>query len=382
MHILLVVPGGVDRGGRERVIPVLLALIERLAERHQVTVVALGQESEDSRYELLGATVVNVRLPPPRGLLGPFRLAGLVGRAVAAGGSAGRPDVVHGFWAGVSGMVAVTIAKRHRVPSLVSAAGGELVSRPDIAYGGSSGRGGRLIARLAFRGADVVTVASRWMADQVREAGYRVDRVVVLGVDTGRYTPGPATSVRPHHVCSVASLNRVKDPGLLLDAFAIVRRQLPGATLELIGVDTLDGEMMRRADALGLGPDVVEFAGFVTPADLPARLGSAALHVLASHHDAAPVAVLEAAACGVATVGTAVGHITDLAALDPPAAVVVPDRTPGAMAAAIIDLLTDDLRRASIAEAARDWALSHDADRTAREFEELYLAVRSRARES
>jgi hypothetical protein len=36
MRIALVVPGGVDRSGRERVIPILLWLIERLARRHTV----------------------------------------------------------------------------------------------------------------------------------------------------------------------------------------------------------------------------------------------------------------------------------------------------------------------------------------------------------
>lgn len=380
MHVLVVVPGGVDRGGEERVIPVLLALIERLARRHRVTVVALGQERDDSRYELLGATVRNVRLPPPGGPLAPLRLLDLVRRAVAASGAEGRPDVVHGFWAGVSGMVAVAIGGRHRVPVVVSAAGGELVDRPDIGYGGSQGRGGRLIARLAFGRADVVTVASGWMAAQVRGAGHRVDRQVVLGIDPERYTPGPASERRPHRVCCVASLNRVKDPGLLVEAFALVRRQLPAATLELIGVDTLAGETARHAERLGLGSDAVQFAGFVRPADLPARLARAEVHVLTSHHDAAPVAVLEAAACGLATVGTAIGHVTDLAALDPPAAVMVPDRTPEAVAAAIVGLLTDPDARGRIADAARTWVLAHDADRTAHDFEEIYAALRASRR--
>jgi hypothetical protein len=41
MKIALVVRGGVDRGGRERVVPVLLWLIERLARRLDLHVIAL-----------------------------------------------------------------------------------------------------------------------------------------------------------------------------------------------------------------------------------------------------------------------------------------------------------------------------------------------------
>ena len=121
MHVVMVVPGGVDRGGQERVIPALLWLIEGLAQRHRVTVVALGQEPVACRYELLGATVLNVAPERP----GPYRLARLLARAVRATGQNGRPDVVQGMWASVSGLAAVLAARRYRVPGLVHVAGGD-----------------------------------------------------------------------------------------------------------------------------------------------------------------------------------------------------------------------------------------------------------------
>ena len=60
MKIALIVPGGLDRSGRENVIPALLWLVERLAQRHEVLAVALHQEPEPSRYPLLGAQVINL----------------------------------------------------------------------------------------------------------------------------------------------------------------------------------------------------------------------------------------------------------------------------------------------------------------------------------
>lgn len=378
MHVAVVVPGGVDRSGRERVIPALLWLIETLARRHQVTVVALGQEPQASRYPLLGATVVNV--PPEE--RGAHRLARMVARGVRAAGSEGRPDVVTGFWASVSGLVAVAAAGRHRVPAVVHVAGGELVALPDLGYGGALGRGGRMITALTLRRADRITVATNWMADHVRAAGHRVDRVIPLGVDTARFSPmSTAAAQAPPHVVHVASLNRVKDQTTLIHALAIARRAVPGLTADLVGVDTLHGEHARLARTLGLG-DAVRFTGFVPSDELPGVLRPAALHVLSSRHDAGPVAVLEAAACGVPTVGTAVGHVADLAAAEPPGARAVPPGDPDALARAIVELLDDQPQRAALAAVALDYARSHDREATAAAFERLYRELRASSRSS
>ncbi|HMF95060.1 MAG TPA: hypothetical protein VKE96_12230, partial [Vicinamibacterales bacterium] len=57
MRIALVVTGGVDQSARERVVPALLWLVERLARRHDVHVFALHYHRSPRSYALLGATV-------------------------------------------------------------------------------------------------------------------------------------------------------------------------------------------------------------------------------------------------------------------------------------------------------------------------------------
>lgn len=372
----MVVPGGVDRGGEERVIPALLWLIEGLAERHRVTVVALGQEERASRYPLLGATVLNVAAERA----GPRQLVRQVARAVHAAGREGRPDVVHGLWASVSGLAAVLAARRHGVPSVVHAAGGELVSLPAIGYGGARGRGGRWIAAGALRGATAVTVASDWMAQHVRSCGYRVDAVIPLGVDTERFAPGPvagratdrAGCAAPYRLVSVADLNPVKDHDTMLGALAVLRERRIPVELDLIGTDTLHGRVARRAATAG---GAVRCHGFVPSRALPALLRRADLHVIASRHDAGPVSVLEAAACGLATVGTRVGHVADLAAAHPPGAVAVPVGHPAKLGEAIAELLTDAPRRSAMAAVARRFALDHDRHATVDAFEALYARL-------
>lgn len=374
VHVVLVVPGGFDVSGRERVIPALLWLAEGLAEHHRVTVVALGQERDARRFALVGATVRTV----PAEARGPYRLARQIARGISAVGAEGRPDVVHGLWASVTGLVAVAAARRYRAPGLVHVAGGELVAMPDIAYGGALGRGGRLIAAGGLKGADHVTVASHWMAAHVRSRGYRVDDVVPLGVDTERFRPAAvAAPGAPPRLVHIGSLNGVKDQVTLLKAFATVRRARPGITLDIAGVDTTDGATRRVAAQFGVA-DAVRFHGFVPSDELVALVQGATLHVLSSRHDAGPVAVLEAAACGVPTVGTDVGHVADLAVADPPGAVAVPVRHADELAAAILSVLADEPRRVALACAAHAFAVVNDRRATVARFDAAYRQLLAR----
>jgi glycosyltransferase involved in cell wall biosynthesis len=369
MRIAYVVPGGVDPPGGDRVIPFVHHLVGAMAARHEVTVVAVGHDTKPGEWSLLGARVVNV----PVGRHGKADIARVL---AAVPGAMGRPDVVHGLWANLPGLAAVAAARRHRVPSVVSVCGGELAAVPAIDYGGGLRDGTRRLARTALRGATAVTVATEWMHRHVTATGAPVHEIVPLGADTSVFTPGLVIP-RPHHLVHVAGLNRVKDQDLLLRAFALAAAAEPRLTLTVAGGDTLDGHHARLAAELGIESRVT-FLGHVPHDRLPEVLRGAALHVLTSYHDAGPVAVLEAAACGVPTVGTEVGHVADLAAHAPPAARAVADRAPATLAAAVLDMLFEP-RRDAMAAAAQGWATAHDAAFTATAFEMLYRRLTARS---
>ena len=89
-------------------------------------------------------------------------------------------------------------------------------------------------------------------------------------------------------------------------------------------------------------------------------------------HEAGPVVALEAAASGVPTVGTYVGHIADWA---PNLAWSVPVGDSDALADATIEALQNGRYRSEVGLAAQEWARDHDADWTASRFETLYKTL-------
>jgi glycosyltransferase involved in cell wall biosynthesis len=232
----------------------------------------------------------------------------------------------------------------------------------------------RLAVAAALRLASRLTVCSEYQRRLARAHGAEPD-LIPIGVDRALFTRASPLNGPPWRLVHVANLNPVKDQPALLHALKIVIEGGKDTHLDVAGLDTLDGSVQRLAAALGVASHVT-FHGFLPTDRLVPLYQRAHLHVLSSRHEAAGVVALEAAACGVATVGTAVGYIADWS---PDRAVAVPPGDSGALASGIVDLLQQHERRARLAAAAYDWAARFDADWTADAFESLYheLAVRS-----
>lgn len=380
MRIVLVVPGGVGADGVHEVIPALLSLIRRLAAAHDVLVVSTDQVTERSSYQLEGARVLALG-GRRRTVLWRLRAAGRAMSAIRAF----RPDVIHGVWLGPASTIAILAGAMVQVPVVASVGGGELVALPRIGYGGARSRRGRTHAALALRRAAVVTAGSEWALEPVRRQR-RDARWLPLGAERdpdpevgGAEEPGArAVGDRPLRLLVAASLNRVKGPEVVLGALARARASLGDALeLEWLGEDTLAGSTAALARALRVD-DIVSLPGFRPHAAVPEAWRRADLAIQGSHHEGQGVAVLEAAMAGVPTVGTAVGIVAELAALEPPAATAVRVGDAAALGDAIVALARDPERRARVGRAARAWAEAHDADWTAAAFASVYAEVTAR----
>jgi glycosyltransferase involved in cell wall biosynthesis len=365
VKIALVVPGGVDRSGTERVIPCLLWLIERLvAAGDEVHVFALNQEPRPGEWRLLGATVHNAGTRWPR-----LRTVAAMLREHRRG----RFDAVHAFWAGAPGQSAGLFAARTGVPFAVTLPGGDLAALADIGYGAALRWRGRAATRIVLSRASAIIVASAWMAAEAAAQGWRT-LTIPFGVALDRWPPRPPRARAPGapiRLIHAASLNRVKDPFGLLDAMRLLADERVDFTLDVLGEDTLGGAVQRHCTALGLD-DAVRFHGFVPNTELRSWFERSDLLVMNSRHEGASIVLLEAAVVGVPTVGTAVGSIADWS---PDASVAVPVCDPPALARAIARLARDDTERMRIASAAQARATAHDADAYASAIRRLYAEL-------
>ena len=374
MKIGLIVPGGVDRSGRILVIPVLLALIERLASRHEVVVVSLDPNALPSEYELLGARVVNLGLIKARTRLSwaAVTLRKLMSALRAAGSGF---DLLHAFWVFPQGSLAVAAGSLLRMPVVVSIGGGELVWLPTIRYGGMRTLRSRITMSATLRTATAVSAPSTHV---VRSAtGIRRDiQWLPTGVDTTIFRGSvKRTCGEPWRLVHVAGLNEVKNQETLLRAVRQVADVCPHIVLDCIGVDALNGRVQELARNLGIA-DRVRFHGVLTIDEIVPFYHKAHLFVQSSLHESMGAAVLEASAAGVPTIGTNVGIVAEMA---PRAAVAVPVSDPGALAKGIVELLENSGRREALALAAQDFARTYSADWTAAQFEELYRRVVQRS---
>jgi glycosyltransferase involved in cell wall biosynthesis len=367
MRIALVVPGGLDRSGRERVIPILLWLTERLARRHTVHAFVLRHHPEPCTYQLLGATVHDLgRATGPTGLRSLLQLRHLV-RALRL---AGPFDVIHGFWGVPAGLPAAMAGRWLGTPTVVTYCSGELVCLRHPRYGLRCSWRGRLTVALTSRLASRLHVTSRYMERLAHASGLGVE-LIPLGVDTRTFhPPAEPPAGPPWRLLHVATLNRVKDQPTLLRALARVVQRMPDVHLDIVGEDTLGGAVQNLCAGLQLLPHVT-FHGFQPTDRLPAFYQGAHLLVLTSRHEAAGVVVLEAAASGLPTIGSAVGYVADWS---PSAAYGVPAGDERALADGILTLLGDPAQRERLAREAERRARAQDAEWSAGAMERLYNA--------
>jgi polysaccharide biosynthesis protein PelF len=204
-------------------------------------------------------------------------------------------------------------------------------------------------------------------------------RTVYNGVDPADF---PAVQVEPDvpTISWAGRIDPVKDLETLIRAFALVRQQVPDVRLRIFGAapDSGDAYAQRCANLVSTlhARDAVRFEGRVDKI----RDAYAAGHVvvLSSITEGIPYTLIEAMACGRACVATDVGGVREAVG---DAGIVVPPRSPEAIAQACLTLLADSAQRHRIAAMARQRALEYfTVDRAIKAYREIYAAVRAAGR--
>ena len=153
----------------------------------------------------------------------------------------------------------------------------------------------------------------------------------------------------------VAVLRPEKDHATLLRAVRMVRDEIPDAQLLVVGDGPERPRLEELAADLGM-TSAVRFAG--SRSDVGRLLGLVDVVTLCSYTvESFPIALLEAMASGVPTVGTAVGGVPEMIE-DGHTGYVVPPRDERALADALIKMLQDPQRTEAMGRAARAWVES------------------------
>ncbi|MEP6993950.1 MAG: glycosyltransferase family 4 protein [Acidobacteriota bacterium] len=152
---------------------------------------------------------------------------------------------------------------------------------------------------------------------------------------------------------AVGSLEKPKGFEVLLAALAILRRQRPEITLDLIGDGPQAGALRRLALREGIA-DRVHFRGWLTADEVQKAMGEATIlvHPSSGLGDAVPTVIKEALAVGTPVVASSVAGIPELLA-DGRCGVLVPPRDPRRLAQTVAELLQSAPRRAELAQAGR-----------------------------
>ena len=218
--------------------------------------------------------------------------------------------------------------------------------------------------RLLRSGVDAwVTVSADRQSELAARTGLLPTAIHVLanGVDTEKFCPAtdkPAIRrqlnlpVAAPAIMVAARLAPEKDLLTLLQAFRLVRQQLPLAELWLAGDGPERANLERATGELGLST-AVRFLG--ARDDIHRLLQATDVFALSSLSEGLSIALIEAAACGVPIVATAVGGNGEV--VNPPnGGQLVPVGNPSAMATALISILSNSELSATMGRAARHHA--------------------------
>jgi glycosyltransferase involved in cell wall biosynthesis len=268
-----------------------------------------------------------------------------------------RPDLVHAhFW--MSGKAALEAARPFRVPVVQTFHALGVVKRRHQGVKDTSPPRRLGIETAIIQQADhIIATCTDEVFELVRLGADRnLISIVPCGVDLARFRPdGPAES-RPrdrHRLVVVSRLVERKGIADAIEALALI----PDAELvvaggpprERLAQDPEGARLISIAHAAGVA-DRVDFRGAVDRNDVPCLIRSADLVVCVPWYEPFGIVPVEAMACGVPVVASAVGGLIDTV-VDGVTGVHVPAREPARLAQAVRGLLEDPARRAALGAA-------------------------------
>jgi glycosyltransferase involved in cell wall biosynthesis len=267
-----------------------------------------------------------------------------------------RPDVGHVHFGGMASVVReaqyVAALEAFGIPWVAHTHAPLNLIRP-----AERSKANEAVIRRVLSAADAIIVVTRALESRVCGwTGGRVPIHTVYNPVDPSALPEPTDTPGPPEVLFLGMMVRDKGVFDLIDVAARVRAAVPDARFTL-GGDGPEMDRVRQAIAAAGVGDFVATPGWIGGDTLRAAFRRASVFALPSYNEGFPVSIVEAMVVGLPVVSTDVWGIPEA---------VIPDETgvihrpgdQGALAAALIDLLTNRAKARAMGSAGRQRALT------------------------
>jgi glycosyltransferase involved in cell wall biosynthesis len=327
-----------------------------------------------------GVRVRRFPLPMPRlaaGALAGFpRKAGRAWTMLVAAAAEFSPDVIHVQCFSANGAYATRLARRLRVPLVLTLQGETVMDDTEI-YDRSVLL--RLSLRGALRDAAAVTGCSAFvLADAEHRFGLAPGRgsVIPNGVELAEGVAAESLSLPfKRFVFGVGRVVEKKGFDLLLDAYKQIAPRYPDLGLVIGGSGPARDELVRAAAVSGFS-ERVAFPGTLSRAQVAWAMGAAAVFVLPSRIEPFGIVVLEALRAGCPAIVSPRGGATEIVR-DGVDGLVVDPCDSDALASAVNALLSDENLAKRVGRAGPARAADFDWRLITQRYRELYEHVQN-----
>jgi len=275
-----------------------------------------------------------------------------------------EPDVVHAHWWFPNGLVGTWLSRMANKPLVTTLHGSDVRLARSIAFS-------RPAFRHVINHSAQVTAVSRWLASEAQAVVTAPTPIVApMPVAVDLFSPN---GTRKHdRLLFVGRLNKQKGIEILLHALSRIADK--SLTLDVVGDGEDREDLVALASALGIG-DRVRWHGALPQPKLADFYRNAAALVVPSVGEGLGLVAVEAQLCETPVVAFDSGGLPDIVQHDR-TGILVSDVDAGALAAALVSLLSREDHGAALGAAARLHALATFApESVARRYADIYRAA-------
>ena len=279
-------------------------------------------------------------------------------------------DVLHAHFAYPYGYVAGVWGKKHRVPTVLTCHGIDVLRMPQWRFGVRPKE--TEILTKTFKTLDRVVTVSRNLEGEVLRLGCPAEKLSTIpnGVAPDEYDPASIAADNPQIILGMGRMEAVKGFDLLLEIFSDIAKERKKVQLHLVGEGREFARLLETSLRHSLHDKVV-FNKAAVGEKKKRFIEGCTLFICPSRWEGMPLVVLEVMAAGKAVVAYDVGGMGEIIEHDKNGILIPPFDTQ-LMTQKVIELLDNRSKREQLGKCARQTALKHNWSYIADQYISLY----------